>query len=103
MLATAAAHDERDPLSLRPRPVRQLAHLPDERGRQVVDHEPPEVLERVGRGRTPRARQPRDDEELTHSPSIVTPGPPSRRAETSASGWWRPRRTRRPGRGSPAG
>ena len=45
----------------------ELGHLRDERRRQVVDHEPAEVLEDVGRLRAARARQPGDDDDRRSS------------------------------------
>ena len=88
----------------------QLDHLLDERGRQVVDDEPAEVLEVVGRLRAARPRQPGDHDDVGHRCSGY------RRSErelqvascgcggTAGGGSWRPRRTpaaraRKPGGG----
>ena len=50
----------------RPGSIGQLPHFGDQGWRQVVDHEPPEVLEHVGRVRAASARVSGDHDELTH-------------------------------------
>jgi hypothetical protein len=53
-LPAADVGDERELADRRPRRERQLHDPSDQRRRQVVDHEPAEVLEHVGRGRAAR-------------------------------------------------
>ena len=60
--------------------MRQLGHLGQQRRRQVVDDEEPEVLERVRDLGSAGARQPRDDREaLDRGASSVTRSPGARR------------------------
>ena len=68
VLAAAAADDQRHPLDPRAGPVHQLDHLRDQRGRQVVDDEPAQVLEGRRRRRAARPRHPRHHERIRSSP-----------------------------------
>jgi hypothetical protein len=62
----APTDDQRHPLYLRPGQVDHFGHLLDQDGRQVVDHEPAQVLERIGGGGASRPRHPRHHQELAH-------------------------------------
>ena len=80
----------------------QLGHLRDERGRQVVDHEPAEVLE-VVRG----LRRPAPDRPVmtTNSLTIGYERTAFSHGGRAAGGWWRPAaysaaRARNPGGGA---
>jgi hypothetical protein len=66
VLVGARADDQRHPPDRRARHLRQLDDLGDQAGRQVVDDEPAEVLEVVGRHAAPGAGQAGDDDELAH-------------------------------------
>ncbi len=59
--------DQRHPVGRRARGGDQFGHLGDQRRRQVVDHEPAEVLQSGTRLRATRARHPGDDQELGHA------------------------------------
>jgi hypothetical protein len=87
------ADDEGDAVDLRPGRLGQLDHLGHERGRQVVDHEPPEVLEVVGGQAASGPGQARDHDELLHLGDDPTSGgPPNGRMPRSfdeRSRWWR--------------
>ncbi len=56
--------DHRDPGHPAPRPGAQVDHGGDQLGRQVVDDEPAEVLQALGRGRPAGAGQAGDDRDL---------------------------------------
>ena len=79
------AHHQHDPGDARtPATTASSDDLRDERGRQVVDDEPAEVLEDVGRLRPPRPRQPGDHDELVHRASL--PAIPRARAPSGPRG-----------------
>src|SRR5205807_5706930 len=99
VLLASLAHHQRHPLGLRARPPHQLGDLADEAGGEVVDHEPAQVLQGVGRGRTPRAGQPADDEEVAHGWPIFSALRNSRRGMVAAASYsWA--RARKPGGGA---
>ena len=97
LLVVAAAHHQRGPLVGAAGVRDQLGELRDQRGRHVVDHEPPEVFEMVGGLRAPGARQPRDHNELTHAVFSATNS--SRRGMVAASAY-SSARARKPGGGA---
>ena len=74
----AGADDEGHAFGRRAGRLGQVGHLHDQRRRQVVDDEPAEVLERVGRLRRTCAGEPGDDQEVDH---VTNPG--YRRASSS--------------------
>src|SRR5690606_37556461 len=76
----------------------QLAHLRDEGGRQAVDHEPAEVLERGGRLAPPRPREPGDHHVLGHAGKRTETR--SRSRGIVAAAWYSAARARNPGGGA---
>ena len=100
VLVVPGADDERHPVDLRPRGLGQLDHLGHQLGRQVVDHEPAEVLQVVGRQAAAGPGEARDDDELFHLPGMIGLSA-ARPAGAATGGWWRRPRTRRPGPGTP--
>ena len=119
--------DDRDLLDLAAGAQRQLGERGDERGRQVVDAEVAEILERADRLRLARARQSGEDDErcaggsafaarafLAHvHPARVLPGlallagahrdPPDSSSSSSSSGVVTPASRAAPGRGDRPG
>ncbi len=68
LLVVAAADHERRSVVRSSRVRDELCQLRDQDGRNVVDDEPAEILEMVGRLRTASPRQPRDHYEIAHGP-----------------------------------
>ena len=68
----ATTHDEGDPADARARRTGELRDGRDERGGQVVDDEPAEILERQGGLGATGPGQARDHEELTHMLMVPT-------------------------------
>ena len=69
LVVVAAAHDQRGAVVGAAGVGDQLGELRDQRGRHVVDNEPAEILEMVGRLRAARPGQARDDDEIAHGVS----------------------------------
>ena len=65
------AHDQHHLGDVRTRRLGELGHLGDQRRRQVVDHEPAEVLEVVRRLRTSGTGQTGDHHELVHDDQLT--------------------------------
>ena len=77
-LGVLATGDEREPFDVAVRLRRELDDRADQRGRQVVDDEPAEVLEHVGHARPTGARQAGDQDDVSHGRTLPTrrrPGP----------------------------
>src|SRR5271165_4774940 len=74
VLAAPAPHYEGDPLGLRAGAADEVGHLGDQRGREVVDDKPPQVLQGGGGGGPPGARHAGHDQELAHARSVSPTG-----------------------------
>ena len=72
-----ASGDERQALDVAAGLRRQLDDRADQRGGQVVDHEPAEVLQHVGGPGATRAGQPGDQHDVGHPATLpIHPEPP---------------------------